>query len=230
MNENQQTNAAALVKIALVRLFSAMIILALLLCFTAGDFFYWNAWLYIISLVVLMIFGLIWLYKNDPALLEKRLKMKEKEKAQKLFSILAMFSTIGIFVLSGLDHRYQWTHVPLWGVMLAEIVLVASYLLCFEVMKQNSYASRVIEIQEGQKLIDTGLYSIVRHPMYMSMIFLYMASPLVLGSLIAFIPSVLFPILLAIRIKNEEQVLREGLPGYKEYTTRVRYKLIPHIW
>ena len=135
-----------------------------------------------------------------------------------------------VFIVPGLDYRFEWSHVPLWLVIIATAIMISGYLMFVLVMKQNSYASRVIEIQEGQKVIDYGLYAVVRHPMYLAGLILYGVAPLVLGSFYAMIPVIFLPFLLAYRIKHEEKVLREGLKGYEEYMKKVKYRLIPFIW
>ncbi len=144
-----------------------------------------------------------------------------------LFTTLIFLSG---FILSGFDYRYNWSDVPLWLVLLSSIIVLTGYILFFFVMRQNSYASRVVEIQEKQKVIDTGLYSIVRHPMYFAAILMFLFMPIVLGSFFALIPLLVFPFQMNIRIKNEEEILEKGLEGYKKYKQKVRYKVIPFIW
>jgi protein-S-isoprenylcysteine O-methyltransferase Ste14 len=158
------------------------------------------------------------------------MKTDEKEKIQKLYLVLSVIASVVTFVLPGLDYRYHWSSVPEWLVILATLFMISGYIMFFIVMKQNSYASRVIEIQEEQKLIDTGLYSLVRHPMYFSATMLYFFAPLVLGSFYAMIPMIFIPGLLVMRIKNEEKVLLEGLKGYDQYMKKVKYRYLPFIW
>jgi protein-S-isoprenylcysteine O-methyltransferase Ste14 len=170
------------------------------------------------------------MYKNDPKLLERRLRAREKEKAQVVFIVLSSVSILGIFMLPGFDYRYAWSRVPLAAVGFAEVVFIYSYLLMLRVMKENRYASRVVEVEENQKVVDTGMYSIVRHPMYMAMSLFYMSISVVLGSYTGLIPGIMLPFLLTIRIKNEEKLLEEALEGYKEYKEKVKFRMIPYIW
>jgi protein-S-isoprenylcysteine O-methyltransferase Ste14 len=173
---------------------------------------------------------LVYLYTHDPSLLEKRINTSEKEKEQKSYVKLSLVWFIISFVLPGLDFRYGWSSVPLWLVLMSVVVMQFGYTLFILVMKQNSYASRVIEIQEKQKLIDTGLYAIVRHPLYLTASIIYISSPLILGSFYALIPIAFLPLMLAYRIINEEKILIDGLEGYKEYMKKVKYRLIPFVW
>jgi protein-S-isoprenylcysteine O-methyltransferase Ste14 len=196
----------------------------------AGSLKYWNAWLYIGSLITPMTIALVYLYTHDPSLLEKRINTSEKEKEQKSYVKLSLVWFIISFVLPGLDFRYGWSSVPLWLVLMSVVVMQFGYTLFILVMKQNSYASRVIEIQEKQKLIDTGLYAIVRHPLYLTASIIYISSPLILGSFYALIPIAFLPLMLAYRIINEEKILIDGLEGYKEYMKKVKYRLIPFVW
>ncbi len=207
-----------------------VVFLGALIFIPAGTMEYWQGWLFMAVLFIPMFFVLIYLTVKDPDLLRKRLNAKEKEKPQKVYVVLSIIVTIAIFVIPGLDHRYHWSRVPDILVWLSAAMMLTGYILFIVVMRQNSYASRVIEIQQGQRLIDTGLYSMVRHPMYMAATILFGFVPLVLGSFFGLIPMVFLPLLLIIRIRNEEKVLREGLPGYKEYMQKVRFRMIPHIW
>lgn len=208
----------------------AFIFVAALLFIPAGSLDYYNGWLFLCSLFIPMSLVMIYLVVKDPALLEKRMKTDEKEKTQKVYLVLSILATIATFAIPGFDYRYQWSFVPVWLVAISTVFMITGYIVFFMVMKQNSYASRVVEIQEEQKLIDTGLYSIVRHPLYFGAIILYGFTPLVLGSYYALIPMVLIPLLLAVRIINEEKVLLSGLKGYDEYMKKVKFRLIPFIW
>lgn len=220
-------------KVFLKALFSyliASIFMGAIIFFPAGTLKYFNGWLFIAGLLVPMVFVLIYLYIKDPELLEKRINLKEKETTQKKYVKFSFLLYIIAYIIPGLDFRFGWSSVPFWLVFLALVIMIYGYLMFIAVMLQNRYASRVIEIQNEQKLIDTGLYSLVRHPMYLAATILYTASALVLGSYYALIPMLILPFLLAFRIINEEKVLIDGLPGYTEYMTRVRYRLIPFIW
>jgi len=214
----------------LARYITVFIVLGLLFFLTAGTIAFINGWIYIVTLVLLMGAGFIVLYRKDKKLLEKRVRTREKEKQQILFVIISSVLVTALYAIPGLDYRFCWSTVPVWLQILGEVLLIAGYVMNIVVMLQNSYASRVIEIQEEQKLIDTGMYKVVRHPMYMSMSLLYIGTPLILGSFIGLIPGMLFPFTLVMRIMNEEKVLKEGLPGYGDYMMRVRYRLIPFIW
>lgn len=206
------------------------VVLGLLFFLTAGTISFMNGWIYIGTMGVVMGAGFILLYKKDKKLLEKRVRTREKETPQRVFVVISGILVTAMYALPGLDYRFGWSSVPVWLQMLGGGLLVAGYVMNIFVMLQNSYASRVIEIQEDQKLIDTGMYKVVRHPMYMSMSLLYIGTPLLLGSYIGLIPGMLFPFILVLRITNEEKVLKEGLPGYEDYMKRVKYRLIPNIW
>jgi len=201
-----------------------------LLFWPAGTLNFYNAWLFMgLLFIPMFILGIVLFVKN-PELLEKRIKGKEKENTQKIVVLLTLIMFIAGFVVAGFDFKYGWTTLPNWAVIIGSIILVVSYAVYAEVMRENTYLSRNVEVQENQKVIDTGLYGIVRHPMYMATTFLFMSFPIVLGSLISFIIFLPLPILLAKRIKNEEEVLEKGLEGYKEYKQKVKYKMIPFIW
>lgn len=215
---------------ALLRFFLGFIFLFALVFIPAGTIRYMNGWLFTAGLMVPMIFAFAYLIINDPELLEKRINLKEKEKEQKKYVKLSIMLFVFAFIIPGLDFRFGWSHVPLWLVITALILMIAGYIMFITVMLQNRYASRVIEIQDEQKLIDTGLYSVVRHPMYSAATLLYLSSTLVLGSWYSLLPMVLLPFLLGYRIVNEEKVLINGLPGYENYRKKVKYRLIPFVW
>lgn len=227
---NRVSNISRLIRMALVRFGAAIIIVALILFVTAGTLKYWNAWLFLGALFFPVILVLIYLLKNDPELLEKRMKHREKERTQKLVIKLSMIPFFLSFIIPGLDYRYNWSAVPLWLIIAATIILLTGYGMFFIVIRQNSYASRVVEIQERQKLIDYGLYSVVRHPMYLSNIIMYTSMPIVLGSYWALIPMCLFALVFYFRVQNEEEVLSKGLDGYSDYMKKVKYRIIPFIW
>ena len=208
----------------------SFILLLVLIFLPAGTFRYFNGWLFMAGLLIPMIFALTWLIAKDPELLEKRVNLKEKEEEQKRYVKLSLLLFIIAYVIPGLDFRFGWSHVPLWLVIFSLVMMVSGYVMFMVVMMQNRYASRVIEIQQEQKVIDTGLYSVVRHPMYLAATVLYLFSALVLGSYYALIPMVVLPFLLAYRILNEEKVLINGLPGYDQYMKKVKYRLIPFVW
>jgi len=215
---------------AIGKFFSGIFMLSLLLLLPAGTVFYWNAWLLIgILFIPMFIVGIILMFSN-PELLRKRLKVKEKETEQKSVIISGGLMFICGFIVAGLDYRYQWSVLPKWLVIVATVIFFAGYLMYAEVLRENRYLSRTVEIQESQKVIDTGLYAIVRHPMYTSTILLFLSLPLVLGSLSSFVIFLMYPLIVIKRIKNEEEVLEKGLAGYSDYKNRIKYKVIPFVW
>ncbi len=215
---------------ALEKYIMGLLFVAVLVFLTAGSLRFWNGWLFIGLLFIPMLFlGIVLLWKA-PDLLKKRLNAKEKEETQRGVILASGLMFLGGFIVAGLDHRFGWSMVPKWVVAVASVVLLVSYALYAEVMRENAYLSRTVEVQQGQKVIDTGLYGVVRHPMYMVTMWLYLAIPLVLGSWYALLLFVGYPAVIAVRIQNEEQVLEAGLPGYKEYKQKVKYRLIPFVW
>ena len=215
---------------AITKFIVGFIIIALLLFIPAGTLNYWNAWLFICILFVPMfIVGIILMIKS-PDLLRKRLNSKENESEQEVVLLLGGVMFICGFVVSGLNYRFEWIILPKMIVFIATSIFLFGYVLYAEVLRENMYLSRIIEIQENQKVIDTGLYSVVRHPMYLSTILLFLSIPLVLGSLFSFLIFLIYPVIIARRIRNEEQVLEEGLKGYSEYKKKVKYRVIPFIW
>ena len=215
---------------ALSKYLMGLVLFGLLLFLPAGTFEYWNAWVLIVALFgPMLVLGAVLLFKS-PELLAKRLASKEKESQQKTVVALSALMFLASFILAGLDFRYGWTSLPSWTVWTATGVLLLSYLMYAEVMRENAYLSRTIEVQDNQKVIDTGLYGIVRHPMYSATVFLFLSMPLILGSMISFVVMLVYIPVINARIKNEEKVLSEGLPGYQEYKQKVRSKLIPFIW
>lgn len=215
---------------ALSKFIFGLLFVGLLLFLPAWTFNYPNAWLFIALLFIPMLILGIVLFIKSPNLLKKRLNAKEKQATQKsVVGISALLFLVG-FIIAGLDFRFNWSSVPKWLVITASIVLFISYLLYGEVMRENAYLSRTIEVQENQKVIDKGLYQIVRHPMYSVTIFLFLSIPLILGSwysLICFIPYI--PVII-VRIINEEKLLEKELEGYTDYKKRTKYRLIPFIW
>jgi protein-S-isoprenylcysteine O-methyltransferase Ste14 len=217
-------------KKVLIRFIMVPIFMGLMLFLPAGSLDYWQAWIYCGVLFIPVSFVVIYFLKKDPELLERRLRMREKEEKQKtIIKIAYIFFFIG-FIIPGLDHRYHWSNVPVLLVIVANAIVLSGYILVFFVLRENSYASRIIEVEKGQKVITTGPYAIVRHPMYLGVLLMYLSTPLALGSywaLIFFLP--LLP-LIVVRLLNEEEVLLRELPGYKEYCQKTRYRLIPFIW
>lgn len=215
---------------AIIKFFSGLLIVGLLLFLPAGSFSYWQAWLLIgILFIPMFIAGLV-MMKKSPDLLRKRLNVKEDEKEQKAVIVLSGLMFLASFVVAGLNHRFSWIVIPVWVSYVAAFIFLFAYALYAEVLRENVWLSRTVEVQENQKVIDTGLYGIVRHPMYMSTLLLFLSMPLVLGSVISFAILLLYIPIIAKRIRNEEQVLEEGLQGYAEYKEKVRYKVIPFVW
>ena len=214
----------------LLKMLSGMLIVALVLFLPAGSWNYFNGWLFCgLLFLPMLVLGALLLWKA-PALLEKRLNTKEQEKAQMAVVAVSSLLFLAAFVAAGLDFRFGWTHVPIWLVCLAAVLQLAAYGLYAEVMRENAWLSRTVEVQENQKVIDTGLYGIIRHPMYTSTVLLFLAMSLVLGSWVSFAIMLLYPVVIVFRIRNEEQVLEAGLAGYREYKQRVRCRLLPFIW
>ncbi len=215
---------------AIVKFFAGVIIVGAFLFVSANTFKYWNAWLLLgLLFIPMFIAGIVLMIKN-PELLKKRLNSKETEMEQKLVLMLSGLMFILGFLVAGLNFRYKWIEVPNWVVIVGSVLFIIAYILYAEVMRENTYLSRTIEVQEDQKVIDTGMYKIVRHPMYMVTLLLFLSIPLILGSLISLVIFLMYPIIIAIRIKNEEKVLERDLKGYKEYKEKVKHRLIPFIW
>lgn len=215
---------------ALVKYLMGVIMVGLLLFLPAGTFAYWNAWVLLAALFGPMLLAGVVMLVTSPDLLSKRLNNKEKESEQRTVVALSGLMFLASFVIAGLDFRFSWLPLPSWTVWTATVILVLSYLMYAEVMRENAYLSRTIEVQENQKVVDTGLYGVVRHPMYSATILLFLSMPLVLGSALSFIIMLTYIPIIGARIRNEEKVLTEGLEGYKEYKQKVKYKVIPFIW
>ena len=215
---------------AIIKFVLGLVLVGALLFIPAGSIEYWNGWLLIgILFIPMFIAGIILMIKN-PKLLKKRLNAKESEKEQKLVILFSALMFISGFVVAGLNYRFGWFVLPNIVVIIFSIVFIIAYILYAEVLRENTYLSRTIEVQEDQKVIDTGLYGIVRHPMYLATILLFLSMPLILGSIFSFVIFLAYPIIIAKRIKNEETVLEKDLQGYKEYKEKVKYKMIPFIW
>lgn len=215
---------------ALTKFVIGLLLIGLLLFLPAGTFDFWQAWLFIGVLFVPMFFAGIVLMNRQPELLRKRLDAKEKQGEQKWVVALSGLMFIAVFVAAGLSRRFGWYMLPDWAVLVATVVFLAAYALYAEVMRENVWLSRTIEVQENQQVVSTGLYGIVRHPMYAATLLLFLSMPLVLASPWSFAIMLLYIPIIALRIRNEEQVLERELKGYAEYKQRVRYKVIPFIW
>ena len=215
---------------AIIKFLLGVLIIGILLFIPAGTIEYRNAWLFMgLLFIPMFIVGIIMMIKN-PDLLRKRINAKENEKTQKIVIAISGIMFILGFVCAGLNFRYSWITLPNIVIIISSIVFVIAYILYGEVLRENAYLSRTIEVQENQKVIDTGLYRIVRHPMYAVTLLLFLSIPLILGSIISFFIFLIDPIIIAKRIKNEEEVLEKNLKGYKEYKNKVKYKMIPFIW
>ena len=214
----------------LTKLIFGIVLIGLMLFLPAWTLNYFGAWLFLgVLFVPMVIMGAVMLIKA-PELLEKRLNNKEKEAAQKGVVAISGLMFVGGFLLSAFDFRFGWSSVPMWLTLSAAALFVAGYGMYAEVMRENAYLSRTIEVQEGQKVIDTGLYGVVRHPMYLATLLMFLPIPLVLQSFWGLIPMAIYPVVMVIRILNEEKVLESGLGGYSEYKNKVKYRLIPFIW
>ena len=215
---------------AIVKYIFGVVLVGALLFLPAGTFNYWNAWLFMgLLFIPMFIAGIILMFKN-PSLLKERLDVKEKEKEQKEVILFSGIMFLTGFILSGLNYRYNWLQIPNIVVIISSCLFVIAYILYAEVLRENTYLSRTIKVQKNQKVIDTGLYGIVRHPMYSVTLLLFLTMPLILGSLFSVIIFLAYPFIIAKRIKNEEEVLEKELKGYKEYKKKVKYRLIPFIW
>lgn len=214
----------------LTKFIIGFVLLALLIFLPTGTLAFFNGWLFMALLFAPMLVVGIILYIKKPELLQKRLDAKEKQNEQKSVVALSGLMFLAGFIIAGLDHRFGWLELPLWVVIAASVVFLLSYIMYAEVLRENVYLSRTIEVQEDQKVIDTGLYGIVRHPMYAATVLMFLSIPLVLGSLYSFFVFLLYPVIIVIRIINEEKVLTEGLNGYADYKKKVRYRLVPFIW
>lgn len=215
---------------AITKVISGLLLVGFLLFLPAGSFSYWNGWLLMGILFIPMIAVGFIMMKKSPELLQKRLNAKEEQSEQKTVIVLSGLMFLSAFIAAGLNYRFGWIALPNWIVYAATAVFLIGYMLYAEVLRENAYLSRTVEVQENQKVIDTGLYGIVRHPMYMSTFLLFLSMPLVLGSVISFVIMLVYIPIIAKRIQNEEQVLEDGLEGYSDYRSRVKYKVIPLIW
>lgn len=215
---------------AIVKYLVGLLLFSALLFIPAGTVNYWNGWLLMgILFVPILLVGIFLAIKN-PVLLRKRLNSKEEQSEQKSVLIVGSLMFLSGFIVAGLDFRYQWLAIDPWVVVVATIVFIMGYLIYVEVLRENTYLSRTIEIQENQQVVSTGLYGIVRHPMYTATLVLFLSMPLVFGSFFSFLIFLIYPVLIAKRIRNEEIVLERSLEGYSKYKEQVKYRLIPFIW
>ena len=213
-----------------LRIFFFPIFMGLFILLPAGRFFIWEVYLYFAILLVPMLWALFYFYRTVPDFLIRRMKTKERQKQQKVIVLLSSISIMATYIIPGLDFRFHWSDVPILFVIAADLVLLISYIFILYVFKMNSFASRVVEVSEGQTVISTGPYSVVRHPMYFGVLLMYLATPIALGSYWGLLPVSVLPFLLIYRIKNEEALLSRELDGYLQYAMKVKYRLIPYIW
>ncbi len=212
------------------RLLAAALIFAAMFFLPAGTVLYWEAWAYMAILFIPMSAFAAYLLRHNPALLERRLRMREREPQQRAIIAVSSVVLLAVFLLPGFDKRFGWSSVPIWLIIAADIVVLFGYLLSILTLRENEYASRSVEVAQGQRVITTGPYSLIRHPLYLATVLIFGFSPLALGSYWALIPAALFPGVLVARILNEEKVLLRDLAGYTDYCKVVRYRLIPGIW
>lgn len=215
---------------AIVKFSLGVVLVGVLLFLPAGTLNYPGGWLLMAILFIPMFAAGLVMMRKNPDLLKKRLHAKEKQSEQSTVVKLSGLMFLAGFIVAGLDFRFRWLPLPGWVPYAAATAFLLAYLLYAEVLRENTYLSRTIEVQEGQKVIDTGLYGIVRHPMYSATLLLFLSMPLVLGSLLSFLCFLAYPLIIAKRIRNEEEVLKAGLPGYAEYLQRVKWRLLPLIW
>ena len=215
---------------AITKFLLGVVLVGVLIFLPAGTFSYLGGWLLMgLLFVPMFIAGLVMLWKS-PALLERRLHSRESEPTQRRVIAASGLMFAAAFVVAGLNWRFGWIVMPRWSVIAAAALFLAGYLMYAEVLRENEYLSRTIEVQQGQKVIDTGLYGIVRHPMYSATLLLFLSMPLVLGSLISLVIFLAYPAIIVRRIKDEEALLEQQLPGYRAYQNKVKYRLIPRVW
>ena len=214
---------------ALIKFFFGLIIISLLLFIPAGTLSYSNGWLFIALLFIPMFIAGIIIFIKSPELLKRRLNAKEEENQQKIMVFISGIMFLFAFIIAGLNFRFGWSELPEIVIITASIIFLLSYIMYAEVLRENMYLSRTIEVSENQKVVDSGLYGLVRHPMYTSTIFLFLSMPLILNSIFSLMIMLIYPIIIFFRIKNEEKVLENELEGYKEYKEKVKYKIIPFI-
>ena len=229
-SEMTDQERAALIRKLLVRLSFVPLFIIVFTLLPAGTLNYWEVYVYFGILIVPMLFVLMYFLGKDPRFLERRSRGAEKVKEQKLIQLINLPVFIAAFIIPGLDKRFGWSDIPPEVIIATDVVILGGYFIIFMVFRQNSYASRIIEIDKEQKVITTGLYGIIRHPMYLGVLIMYLPTPLALGSYWGLIPMGLLPVALVFRILNEEKVLSEKLEGYKDYCRKTKYRLIPYIW
>ncbi len=221
---------AQLLKVVASRVLGFVVMMMLFLFLPAGTWNYWQAWVYMGMLLIPMFFVMVYLIRNNPELLERRMRLREQRSEQKLIVKISLIFFLLAYLLPGFDIRFGWSNVPVWICIVADVLILVGYGIVVRVFQVNSYASRVVEINSGQKVIDTDVYAIVRHPMYFGAILMYSLSPLALGSYWAMIPGIMIVPVLVARILDEEVALEKDLPGYTEYKQKTKYRLLPFVW
>lgn len=228
--ENEKTDIRSLKKTAVSRVFAVYCIMGVMFFLPAGTLKYWEAWAYMGVIAVPMIFFGIYMFKHDPKFIERRMRVKEKRQKQKLIIKLGFIPFLLAFLVPGFDRRFGWSDVPAFLIIVGLSGVLLGYLLTLYVFKTNSFASRIVEVEDEQKVITIGPYSVVRHPMYSSMILFYLFTPIALGSCWAVIPALFIIPVLIFRLMDEEKELLDSLKGYREYVQKVRYRLVPGVW
>lgn len=215
---------------AIGKLAAGLVLVCLLLFIPAGTIGYWYGWLFIAILFIPMLIAGVVLLLRAPELLKKRLSAREEQTEQKAVLVLCGVMFLAAFIVAGLNYRFDWLVLPKWAALAAALLFLGGYAMYAEVLRENAWLSRTVEVQENQKVIDTGLYGVVRHPMYAATLLMFLSMGFVLGAPISFLITLLYVPIIALRIKNEEEVLTAGLPGYAAYKEKVRYKVIPYVW
>jgi protein-S-isoprenylcysteine O-methyltransferase Ste14 len=229
-SELTQQERKSLIKKIIVRFSLLPIFIGMLILVPAGTLNYWQVYLYLAVIVIPMMFVLLFFLRNDPKFVERRIRTKEKEKQQKIIQLTFSLFFFSSYVISGFDKRFGWSNIPANIVILSDIFVLLGYIMVFFVFKQNSYASRIVEVEKKQEVVSTGLYGYVRHPMYTGIIIMFIPTSIALGSYWGLISMATIPLALILRLFNEEKVLCKELPGYKEYCLKTKYRLIPFIW
>jgi protein-S-isoprenylcysteine O-methyltransferase Ste14 len=227
---HEEIDIKSLKKTVFIRFSLVFLIMGLVFFLSSGTIRYWEAWAYLITLAVPMVIFGIYMFKHNPKFLERRMKIKEKRKKQHLIQMIGMLPFLLVYILPGFDRRFGWSDVPFPVALIGLALVLIGYLMILYVFITNSYASRVVEVEKEQRVITTGPYALVRHPMYVGVVFFYGITPIALGSYWAMIPSLLIIPILVFRIIDEEKELLENLAGYREYTQKVGYRLVPGLW
>jgi protein-S-isoprenylcysteine O-methyltransferase Ste14 len=213
-----------------LRFLVVLVVYGALLFIPAGSFRFWQGWVYILTSFVSALFAFVYFYKHDPQLIERRMQLKEKVREQKRIIAFVYITWLIAFVLPGLDHRLGWSHLPLWATIFSQAVVFGGYAMTFWVVKVNRFAARTIRVEPNQKVISSGPYRLVRHPMYLGICAMWLLTPFALGSYLTFPVFVLIIPLIILRLLNEEKVLRQELQGYAEYCVQTRFRLVPCVW